>query len=417
MSDRPGNHAFAAFDPADVDDAKRGRPDFDLSGYAAERGLEFFPGMTQLAAFGQALPRFKEYGFNLMRGALPGGEFGVLLHEAWEVETTGEGDNRRFVLPGPYYGVVHKGRGSATPLSFLPVVGHLFSRSGPDTGQVAFDADSAWVPTTVAGLHLPEATGVAPAFWIRHEERAGRSGEKLGDFGLPGHRLYSDEKPGEPPVSEELIARMIGGDLVSVFERWQTAGFFEVRFAYGTLVMRCNGFLRDPDELAQDACALRRHLAEVFMPDNGPRPFETELPPRREGTIDIPPDPEWQTGFAEFPERHGLVHEDPLEFHRAFPQLDHPGQAVAVMRGRDRRVVYYSDHYLGERQAIRGAVLARAAAGTEETPAGGVRVPDEKLGYDVRDGLVLVWSLETWGWQWATDDTFLARADSLGLYA
>jgi hypothetical protein len=34
-------HNRAAFSRADVEDAKRGHPDFDLRGYAAHRGLEF----------------------------------------------------------------------------------------------------------------------------------------------------------------------------------------------------------------------------------------------------------------------------------------------------------------------------------------------------------------------------------------
>src|SRR3712207_8456716 len=46
----------------------------------------------------------------LMRGVLPGGEYGVLLHEAWQIESAGEGASRRLVVPGPYYGAVQKGR-------------------------------------------------------------------------------------------------------------------------------------------------------------------------------------------------------------------------------------------------------------------------------------------------------------------
>ena len=411
MADAQATHGFAAFDPADVDDARRGRPDADLAAYAEERGLEFFPEASGFAGFGQAMPRVKEHGFNLMRGVLPGGEYGVLFHEAWQIESTGEGSSRRLLVPGPYYGAVHKGRGSANLLSFIPVIGEVLGRSSVET-------ETQIVPSTVAALHLPEATGVAPAFWIRSEERAGKhAGEKLDGVGLPGFKLHSDEKPGEPPVTEELRALIADGQTAEVIRSWQGAGFFEIRFAYGTLVLRCNGYLPDPDRLARDAVAVRRHLAEALAPLNAPRAPEDELGPPREIDISIPPEPQWQNGFNEFAERHGLVFEDTLEFHRAFPRMPHPGQAVAVMRGQGRRVVYYSQHYVGERQQVVGGLLARAATGAENTPPGGVRLPEQKLVYEVRDGLALVWSLEAWGWQWATDDTFLERASTLDMVA
>ncbi|MGH2836735.1 MAG: hypothetical protein ACRDJY_00120 [Thermoleophilaceae bacterium] len=58
MSDRPRNHGYAAFEPADTEDAKRGRPDFDLSAYSEERGLGYLDKTSALlAGWKQALPR------------------------------------------------------------------------------------------------------------------------------------------------------------------------------------------------------------------------------------------------------------------------------------------------------------------------------------------------------------------------
>ena len=101
MSDRPNNHGYAAFEPADTDDAKRGRPDFDLRAYAEERGLEYLDKTESLlAGWKQALPRFPEYIFNLARGVLPGGRYGLIYHEAFEIFSSGEGEDVSFNVPG-----------------------------------------------------------------------------------------------------------------------------------------------------------------------------------------------------------------------------------------------------------------------------------------------------------------------------
>jgi hypothetical protein len=47
-------HNYAALAAGDVRDARRGHPDFDLRGWAAQRGLEFFDHMT-MAGFRSAM--------------------------------------------------------------------------------------------------------------------------------------------------------------------------------------------------------------------------------------------------------------------------------------------------------------------------------------------------------------------------
>src|SRR5215211_3537772 len=61
-------------------DGFRGRPDVDLSPYAAARGLEHCGSATQIDHV-PAFPLTSELQFNVMRGRLPGGESGVLYHE------------------------------------------------------------------------------------------------------------------------------------------------------------------------------------------------------------------------------------------------------------------------------------------------------------------------------------------------
>jgi hypothetical protein len=72
---RTHNHGYAALAKEDVSDAKRGHPDVDLSGYAAQRGLEVFSG-TMAAGFRAALPVFNEYRFNVSAGCCRGASTG-----------------------------------------------------------------------------------------------------------------------------------------------------------------------------------------------------------------------------------------------------------------------------------------------------------------------------------------------------
>src|SRR5690242_4268834 len=83
----PGYGAFAR---SDVADAKRRRPDVDLSDYAARRGLEML-GSRNAAGFFAALPLDEQLQFNVLRGELPGGEQGILFHEVLALPVSPEG--------------------------------------------------------------------------------------------------------------------------------------------------------------------------------------------------------------------------------------------------------------------------------------------------------------------------------------
>src|SRR3954463_6047430 len=79
----------AAFARADVKDSKRGFPEIDLREYASARGLEFLDHATA-AGFRAALPCDEERQFNVVRGVLPGGAYGVMAHEALEIGYSGD---------------------------------------------------------------------------------------------------------------------------------------------------------------------------------------------------------------------------------------------------------------------------------------------------------------------------------------
>ncbi|HYH60028.1 MAG TPA: hypothetical protein VD790_12530 [Thermoleophilaceae bacterium] len=427
MSDRPRNHGYAAFEPADVDDAKRGRPDFDLRAYAEERSLEFLDRADPpLAGWKQALPRFPEYAFNMVRGELPGGAYGLMWHEAWEIAASGEGETKHFEVPGEYYSVHYKGVGSATWLNLIPFIGWMFSKDRSHVLEEPFGLNRIWVPTTVVTLRVSEPIGVAPHFAFLQRAHTGRGvGKELSGFGLPDTRLVADSE-----LPDDLLAPFMADPHRFVHLGW-VGGYFAIRFQCGTMMLRRNGFLREPemlDKLAGDASAVARQFAEACLPRAEPRPFQESLPERTiVETIDLtaPPDPfaippgEWVKGFKEYAQRHGLVHEEPRAFHRAFPRLPSPGQAVAVMRGPRHRVVYYAEHPLAEKQNVRGAIVFRTSHA--DTPPEGVRDADSGFVLEVRDGVAVIWSIQSWGWKWAYEDDFPQRAaavaDSRGLYA
>ena len=433
MSDRPRNHGYAAFESADTDDAKRGRPDFDLAAYAQERGLEFLD-TTQalLAGWKQALPRFPEYIFNLTRGELPGGRFGLMYHEAFEITASGEGDSVSFEVPGEYYSSYYKGVGSATALSFLPFIGWMFSKDRSHVLEEPFGLNRIWVPCTVMAVRVSEPIGVAPRFSFLQANRTGRgNGKDLKAFGLPDTRVVAD-----PELPDDLLAQFMEDPHRMVHQRW-IGGYFALWYSNGTLVLRRNGFVRDPamlDQLALDVCGSAQQFADACLPRTEPRPFEDDLPPRTlDDVIDLkaPPDRfaipagEWQKGFREYAERHALEHEDPRAFHLAFPKLPAPGHAVGVMRGnlpgtsRPGRVVYYAEHPLPEKQNVRAAIVFKTSHA--DTPPAGVVDDENALVLEARDGIGVIWSKQSWGWKWAYEDDFPERAaalaDTRALYA
>ncbi|OWY60944.1 hypothetical protein B7486_66460, partial [cyanobacterium TDX16] len=98
----PGGFGYTAFAPEDVEDAKRGHPSISLAGYAASRGLEHLD-QAQVGAFRGVLPSWPNYIFNAMRGAIPGGWFGLLQHELHEIEVDQDGIR----AGGAFYGSRH----------------------------------------------------------------------------------------------------------------------------------------------------------------------------------------------------------------------------------------------------------------------------------------------------------------------
>jgi hypothetical protein len=397
-----------AFSKADVSDAERGYPDFDLRDYAARRDLEFLDHGTP-AGFRAAVPCEEELQSNVMRGRLPGGAYGILAHEGLEVGWTDESPD----WGGTFFGTRVTARGDTGGLlALVPVVGWFVGSAATATVRIPVTLAAARVPETVGALtHLRiDRRRSAPPFSFGNRT-------KLDDLlGEKGWALYARERP-EPDV----MARLLAEPVAELLREHTDDGLFQAVVWWGTLVVRRNGFVRafeELDELARATSLLAGRLREVCLPLAERRALEARLPPppARSG-LDAPPgflvEDAWSRWAADLGARYGLRSEDPLLYHRAFPSVPVPGVACVVLAGTlprlgvpGRLVVHR------EREAARPAILLAAPGGIESTPSGGSAQPEHGVRVEVADGLMAIWSITSyWGSAMAGDvDAFCAAA-------
>jgi hypothetical protein len=387
----------AAFSRDDVEDAKRGHPDFDLRDYAARRGLEFLDHRTP-AGYRAAVPCREELQSNVLRGELPGGEYGVMAHEGLEIQSSGDSLDWN----GTFYSlrVRIKGRTGVPWWVPLPWWGHLvdFFLGSTPTAMVR-------VPCTVAAVRVPETAGSLTH--LRFDRRRSSppfsfgKRTKLGELiGLKGWDLYAGVRP-DPDVVERLVA----GPVTELLRAHTDDGLFQAVVWCGTLVVRRNGYLRSPeelDELARAAGLLAGRLREVCLPLAQPQWFDAGLPlPPFQTGVPGPPgflvDGTWRKWALETAERHGLEIEDPFAYHRAFPSVPVPGIAHIVLRGTipilgvPGRLVLHR-----ERGALRPAVVMAAPPGARPTPPGGLPFTEHAARLEITDDLLAVWSTNSW---------------------
>jgi hypothetical protein len=390
----------AAFSREDVSDAHRRHPDSGLGEYAAARGLEAL-GSKSAAGYFAAMPGQDDLQFNLLRGVLPGGEHGIVFHEllAWGVIGDRPEGN------GTFWGVsyqpekIFRKPDKYTLLESVPILGDLVQRPADPEGP----EDAFGIPVTTAATLVPEAT--AAGDWsIDNQPKPlvapGRT--KLKDHGLPGWDLMGDDEL--PAGFEERL--LAGPELRSVLERERERPFFQVQVRRGTLVVRCNGWLRDDaplDGLADEISAVAPEVRAAGLEVADPRPFGDPLPAADwppEGVSAsgrFPPDP-WLAPLHAFAREHGLVIEDRRRYHAAFPTLPVPGRVIAVMRGRlpgtdlVGRLAWHGERDEAAHNVGRNAVLLPAAQSAEETPPGGVKTAGGDLRLAVRDGVFAAWT-------------------------
>jgi hypothetical protein len=412
----------AALAREDAADAKRRMPDTDFSGYAAARGLDHL-GSRNAAGFFAALPLDERLQFNVMRGDLAGGRYGLLFHHlvAWPVDEEG--------LPegGPFYNIVWN-----PPLKLekgwwkqmIPVAGVFFNDPEP-TKEAACG-----VPCTAAATLVPETAWMPGRMSIHNHGTPWMvpgHREKLKDRDLPDWTLQASVEP--PPG---LVDRLLTGPLRALLEYVTAArpAYFTIEIEYGTVTITRNGFVKDEqqfDALANLVCLAGDAIADAFRAQTAPQPFDRPLAPADwpEQGVSMNPyklgDP-WLVPVHALEHRLGLTLEEPQAYHLAFPSVPVPGQAMAVLRGRIPgteqvgRIAFHTEKSVFRHNDGRNAVLLPARPGAAETAPAGVRLADRRLNYAVRDGIFVVWELRSSGrlGELGDVDTLIRRTVELG---
>jgi hypothetical protein len=393
-----------------AESAKRGKPDFDLTGWAASRGLDVRGSKGQSGYLSVTCPWSPDILFNVVRGNWPGGNHGVLCHEARVVNT---------YTSGTFHGGETTAPDDDWNIGRLVLWGlNPFSLGGD--GEQWFK-----VPYTSAGTRVPHLATITGLHVARRAERheddnAVWTTRPLDDLGVSGHWVAAIRRNSEEAVAERLLA----GPIRDILREPQGLGF-ELRVEYGQAIVSRQDFVRkdeDLDALVASAERLAAGVREICVPAFGTRSLDAEIEP-----------PEWLEAVRRKPrqkatswpigalvdrvvaiaDERGLAVEDPLGFHRAFPELNVPGQAFGVMRGRlpgtalSGRLLCCAERRMWFPEEMRerltnppGAVGADVAviAVSHDTPA---TVPEGEIEGDLRvavaDGVLTAWrTRRTW---------------------
>ncbi len=147
-------------------------------------------GSTQIAAVRSVQPAWPDYLFNVARGVLPGGRFGVVEHDLYEIATH---PSTGIQHGGGFYGSKYTARGSR---GFLNTVLSIELTHDEPTGP--FAASAVWVPTTSADVRVPEAA-LCPRLVVRRSDRMGPVGNTdLDDVDLPRFQACRTPRPRRP---------------------------------------------------------------------------------------------------------------------------------------------------------------------------------------------------------------------------
>lgn len=437
--------AYAAFKPADVEDARRRRPATDLRAYAQSRGLEFLESRNPMGYWG-VVPADERLQFNVVRGVLPGGRHGILFHHLHDVPVYYDHDLRewRAALGAKVYELTiqsaHRVRDVKDALHLVPVVGMFVDSDMGEERPMA-----AGMPMTVAATHVPQLATVPP-FQVVNDDKERwferldflHNGFKLERFGFPG--MWADA-PGAPDPDEALVERLMATSFAGVLRSLGERAYLRVRIDHGQVAVGIDGFVDQDgvlDVLGEAVAAAADGIAEAARPMHEPRPFAEPLPdanwPERQTHEQVlrhpsvfPPEP-YVPGMLEGAKKRGWIPEDSTAYHLAFPDLPVPGTAFAVMRFTPPgttaigRVAWHAERPMSRYNIGRNAVLL-PAPGAAPTPPGGVRRADLNLHYAIAGGILCAWRARDQdpvhtmvGMEAVVNDTLeLARAEGLAL--
>lgn len=373
-----------------IKDGFRGRPDVDLSGYAADRGLKFL-GQSGANGYFGGLPIDKSMLWNAMRGTLPGGREGLLYHHVAILDS--ENTN------GQFYGVRGQTVGGIEASDFIPF-SELFKQK----------INYFRLPETRVGIRIPASAASLVSWHVaRRQERARGSQStnflKERDLGHDSFRMVRNKL-----TDEDLLEQVVRGPLGPLLHQPQPLGIaFE--YLFGQLFVTRQDFVTDPAELdafCRMACGLADGIA-ALDPAGPIPPFDAPLPEPEwlefvasrldERHIEISSDA-WREPMTAWALERGWRVEDPWAFHRAFGALPLPGRSFGVAAGDGIRVATACEQRVrdispfkkewpdaGLRVGCDMVLLPTTAADTTE-PEG---VADGNVRYAVRDGVLLVY--------------------------
>ncbi len=309
-----------------MEDGRRGHPNVDLRDYADARGLDH-RGQSAQAGFLAAFGMSEDLQFNVLRGTLPGGEHGVVFHDAKMIEG------------GNTFGSTYGKQLSGT----RPAKLGLRLRDLVPFGD-AFDTAGFWkVPYTTAAVRVPEAAGVLLGLNAgRPAERGAlRTGiwREVAGVRLPGWAFGTRDRADEAAVREA-----VEGPLTELLTKTQPLGF-EVLFRFGTLVVSQQHYAREAEELdalCEKASWLAGELRAIATRHARPLGFDVRLPEPfwLERVRALPAGDSVLGGDAQnlgsvraLADETGMEPEDAFAFMRGFGRLGAPGEAFGVLRG------------------------------------------------------------------------------------
>jgi hypothetical protein len=348
----------AAWDVRDVADARRRRPDVDLSAWAAAHLLDVH-GSANTSGWSAALPGEPELQFNVVRGTNAGRD--VCL---WHC---------RHPLPvswGPSGPTLDGDRHHDLRLD-IPV-----QRGRPDR------VEHVGLPCTTAGVAVPEAALLPP-------------------FGVT---LRAGTPVGDPGQLSPAVAALLDGPLRPLLRFGARYAVFELTFRFGALLLRRNGYADGAgmEELLALLDLGARALCEAAAPLHARSPFAVGLRP----VVWPPTEPSAHRAWPPSPlldevhrlaHRHGLQLEEPRHLHAAFPTLPVPGTAWAVLHGRlpevrpSARIALHTEAPLPDGLGRTALLLPSGRA--PRTPPGGRQVLGSPvpMRFAVVDGIFAVW--------------------------
>ena len=388
-------HGRASYAKEDIEDARRGRPDVDLAGSAAARGLRF-RGSTRMSAFMSATPIWPDYVFNAMDGELANGRYGLLEHELDQIGTSQDSLDEG----GTFYDTSYTWRNRESVGHFLSY--GLIGDEGTEPNE-PFKANAVWLPATAVTIRVPETCALG-SFEIRRRDNLARfTSEDLDDLGLPGFRALGTKRH---DVDAAVLIDAFGGRAGDALRECAYT-YLRVEVGYGAVTLRRNGYVRsdaDLDELLDRASRIAEGLAAACGKLSRPQSFDAPLPPADAG----PELSKKQRALAEIADQGvtqageriaselAMTPEDPRNFHRAFPAVPMPGRARLVLFGPlpgssvTARIVYTTQG-IRSGSTLRGGVVLPALAAAPAGPLGGTVVESTGMYGEAVGGIAAVW--------------------------